>query len=91
MNIIRKLKITELSILTELFKYKNVDDMITENTHNIENGVVDIFALFDDNIIPIQKAKKAIKRCEHRINTASSVALTNQLFFIQNNIFFADF
>ena len=36
MNIIRKLKATELSILTQLFNYKDIDDMITENTRNIE-------------------------------------------------------
>lgn len=49
MNIVRKLKTSELPILTELFNYKDIDDMITENTRNIENGNIDIFALFDDN------------------------------------------
>jgi len=49
MNIVRKLKTSELPILTELFNYKDIDDMISENTRNIENGIVDIFALFDDN------------------------------------------
>ena len=49
MNIIRKLKATELSILTQLFNYKDIDDMIFENTRNIQNGIVDIFALFDNN------------------------------------------
>lgn len=44
---VRKLKATELSILTTLFKYKDVDDMIAENTSDIENDVIDIFALFD--------------------------------------------
>lgn len=48
MNIVRKLKTSELPILTELFNYKDVDDMIAENTHNIENGTIDIFTLFDD-------------------------------------------
>ena len=48
---VRKLKATELSILTTLFKYKDVDDMIAENTRDIENGVIDIFALFDDKKI----------------------------------------
>ncbi|MEE1503285.1 MAG: GNAT family N-acetyltransferase [Acutalibacteraceae bacterium] len=47
-----KLKVTELSMLTTLFNYKDVNEMITENTRDIENGVVDIFALFDrDKII----------------------------------------
>lgn len=49
MNIVRKLKTTELPILTQLFNYKDIDDMIFENTRNIQNGIVDIFALFDDN------------------------------------------
>ncbi len=48
MNIARKLKTSELPILTELFNYKDIDDMIIENTRNIENGIVDIFALFYD-------------------------------------------
>ena len=52
MNIVRKLNTSELSILTNLFNYKDVDDMIAENTRDIENGVIDIFALFDgDKII----------------------------------------
>lgn len=42
-----KLKVTELSMLTTLFNYKDVNEMITENTRDIENGVIDIFALFD--------------------------------------------
>ncbi len=49
MKTIRKLKVTELPILSQLFNYKDFDDMITENTRNIENGIVDIFVLFDDN------------------------------------------
>lgn len=48
MNIVRKLKTTELPILSQLFNYKDFDDMIAENTRNIENGIVDIFVLFDD-------------------------------------------
>ena len=49
MNIVRKLKTTELLMLKQLFNYKDVDDMIAENTRNIENDVVDIFALFDND------------------------------------------
>ena len=50
--IVRKLKATEISILTNLFYYKDINDMIAENTRDIENGVIDIFALFDgDKII----------------------------------------
>ena len=48
---VRKLEVTELSILTNLFNYKDVADMIAENTKNIENGNIDIFALFDDKKI----------------------------------------
>ena len=52
MHIVRKLKITELPLLTQLFNYKNVDEMIAENTRDIETGIVDIIALFDgDKII----------------------------------------
>lgn len=48
----RKLKIEELGILTELFNYKNIDEMIEENTENILNEVRDIFVLFyEDKLI----------------------------------------
>ena len=48
----RKLKIEELGILTELFNYKNIDEMITENSENISNGFRDIFVLFyEDKLI----------------------------------------
>ena len=49
MHIVRKLKTAELPILTQLFNYKDIDDMIAENTRNIPNGIVDIFAIFDNN------------------------------------------
>ena len=45
--IVRKLKVSEISMLTVLFKYKDVNAMIAENTKDIENEVVDIFTLFD--------------------------------------------
>lgn len=49
---IRKLNTNEPHKLTKLFKYKDVDEMIAENTRDIENGVIDIFALLDgDKII----------------------------------------
>ena len=52
MHIVRKLKITELPLLTQLFNYKNFDKMIAVNTRDIETGIIDIFALFDgDKII----------------------------------------
>lgn len=49
--IVRKLKVSEIPRLTVLFKYKDVNEMIAENTKDIENGVIDIFALFDDDKI----------------------------------------
>lgn len=52
MHIVRKLKTTGLPLLIQLFNYKNVDEMIAENTRDIENSAIDIFALFDgDNIV----------------------------------------
>ena len=58
MHIVRKLKTTDLPLLTQLFNYKDVDDMIVENTKEIENGVIDVFALFDgDKIIGELRAK----------------------------------
>lgn len=51
MHIVRKLKTTELPLLIQLFNYKNVDKMIAENIRDIKNGVIDIFALFDDDKI----------------------------------------
>lgn len=51
MNIVRKLKASELPMLIQLFNYKDIDDMIDENTCNIENGTVDIFALFNNDML----------------------------------------
>ncbi len=45
--IVRKLKVSEIPMLTVLFKYKDAKAMIAENTKDIENEVIDIFALFD--------------------------------------------
>ncbi len=56
--IVRKLKVSELPMLTVLFKYKDVNEMIAENTRDIENGVIDIFTLFDrDKIIDELRVK----------------------------------
>lgn len=49
--LVRKLKVSEIPKLTELFKYKDVNEMIVENTKEIENGVIDIFGLFDGDKI----------------------------------------
>ena len=49
---VKALSISDVPILTALFKYKDVDEMIAENTRDIETGIIDIFALFDrDKII----------------------------------------
>ncbi len=45
---IKTLQPSELPILTELFDYNDVADMIEENTRNIESGVIDIFVLFHE-------------------------------------------
>ncbi len=47
--IVRPLLINELPILTLLFNYKNINEMIAENTRDIESGNIDIFALFSEN------------------------------------------
>ena len=49
--IVRNLKVSEMPMLTVFFKYKDVKEMIAENTRDIENGIIDIFALFDDEKI----------------------------------------
>lgn len=49
---VKTLSVREIPMLTALFKYKNVNEMIAENTRDIENCVIDIFALLDrDKII----------------------------------------
>lgn len=49
---VKDLSVSDVPILTALFKYKDINEMIAENARDIENGVIDIFALFDrDKII----------------------------------------
>lgn len=43
----RKINIDELSFLTELFQYNDVEAMIAENRFNIENEIIDIFVLYE--------------------------------------------
>lgn len=43
---VRTLSIRELTLLPKLFKYKDTEKMIKENTENIENKTIDIFGLF---------------------------------------------
>lgn len=44
---IEKLDVRDLHILTELFAYHDVEEMISECTRDIQNGNIDIFVLYD--------------------------------------------
>jgi len=46
---IEKLGVNNLNILTELFDYNDVEDMISECTQNIQNSIIDIFVLYDNS------------------------------------------
>lgn len=48
---IEKLAIQDLHILTELFDYNDVEQMISECTHDIQNGKIDIFVLYDEDVL----------------------------------------
>lgn len=43
--------VQELYVLTELFDYNNVEQMISECTHDIQNGIIDIFVLYDKDVL----------------------------------------
>ena len=48
---IEKLKTDNLSVLTELFDYNDVEDMISRCTYEIQNGIRDIFVLYDNGTL----------------------------------------
>ncbi len=48
---IEKLDLQHLNILTELFDYNDVEQMIFECTQDIQNGIIDIFVLYDNNVL----------------------------------------
>ena len=48
---IEKLTKDKLSTLTELFDYNDVEDMISRCTYEIENGIRDIFVLYDNGTL----------------------------------------
>ncbi|MCR5755838.1 MAG: GNAT family N-acetyltransferase [Acetatifactor sp.] len=48
---IEKLNVQNLYVLTELFDYNNVEQMISECTRDIENEIIDIFVLYDNGIL----------------------------------------
>lgn len=48
---IEKLDLQHLNILTELFDYNDVEQVIFECTQDIQNGIIDIFVLYDNNVL----------------------------------------
>lgn len=48
---LKKLAVQELYVLTELFDYNNVEQMLSECTHDIQNGIIDIFVLYDKDVL----------------------------------------
>ena len=48
---IEKLEVRDLHILTQLFAYNNVEQMITECSQDIQNGVIDIFVLYERDVL----------------------------------------
>jgi len=48
---IERLAVQDLHRLTELFEYNNVEEMISECTHEIQNGKLDIFVLYDKDVL----------------------------------------
>ncbi len=48
---IEKLAVHDLYRLTELFEYNNVEQMISECTRDIQNGRIDIFVLYENDVL----------------------------------------
>lgn len=48
---VEKLAVHDLSVLTALFEYHNAEQMIVECTRDIQNGVLDIFVLYDRDVL----------------------------------------
>lgn len=48
---VKTLDVHELNILTELFDYKDVGQMIQECTHDIQAGNIAIFVLYDEEVL----------------------------------------
>jgi ribosomal protein S18 acetylase RimI-like enzyme len=48
---IEKLAVHDLYILTELFDYNDVEQMISECTRDIQNEIIDIFVLYDKDVL----------------------------------------
>ena len=48
---IEKLDATKVNVLTQLFEYNDVAQMIHECKENIQKGIIDIFVLYDGEIL----------------------------------------
>ena len=48
---IEKLDVRDLHILTELFAYHDVEEMILECTRDMQNGHIDIFVLYEKEML----------------------------------------
>ncbi len=48
---VRFINTDELSLLFQLFDYNDPDEMISENTRNINKGKIDIFGLFQEDML----------------------------------------
>lgn len=48
---IEKLAVHDLHSLTEIFDYNDVEQMIMECTLDIQNGIIDIFVLYDNHVL----------------------------------------
>lgn len=47
----RKLTVAELPLLTQLFEYNDVDDMIAQNTRQLDRGEIDIWVLSEGDML----------------------------------------
>lgn len=48
---IEKLAVHDLYVLTELFDYNDIEHMISKCTHDIQNGIIDIFVLYEKDVL----------------------------------------
>ena len=48
---IRRLQVQELYSLTELFDYHDVEQMVSECTRNMQDGIIDIFVLYENEVL----------------------------------------
>ena len=48
---IEKLAVQDLRILTQLFDYNDVEQMILECTLDMQKGIIDIFVLYDEDVL----------------------------------------